>query len=1013
MRSFDRIVQPGDDRVVFGVGAERRAAELLADGGARRVLLVAQGRHRDGADRVAAQLGDRCAGIFDRVTNQVPGDIADAAVAMARELDADWVVAHGGGSAIGVAKAIALELPVKVGAIPTTYAGSERTDIWGVTRDGVKTTGRDARVRPELVIYDPALSATLPQRMSLLSLLNALAHSVEALYAVEATDAARAAAADSVAPIVAALRALGADPSDMPGRSDAAYGAFLAGEALGGASMGLHHKLAHVLGGSYGTAHAATHATLLPHVIGFNIEASERLSAVLRDALGSDDGPGALADLMRGLGLSIALKDLELPRDALDGVVEQTLAKQYANPRPVEAPSLKAMLDDAWHGRRPSVHSGRLDLALAGPHGGLAAATAGAPLAEARAAIIAIHGRGADADGFVHRLQGLVEADGRTAGIAWLAPQAAAKSWYPRGFRAPLADNQPHLDGALAALDAVWRAARARLPADRIRLVGFSQGACLLASWLKSRAATPGGALLFTGAPSPVDGAWAGLDGVPIHIGQSADDPWVPAAAADAAIEGMRAAGARVAVHRRPGAAHTLHDFDTAALRRTWKELTAMTDRPNDDLTYQTGYGNALRSEARPGALPLHQNSPRQAPYGLFAEQINGTGFTVERAQNRRVWLYRLRPAVTDRPFEADPSPPPHYISDFADASMTPEVQRYAPIAVPTKGETDWLDGMQTFAGAGDARIKRGMAIHLFAADRDMDRVFCNIDGDLLLAPEQGRLHVRTELGRLNVAPGEMVVLPRGIRFSIALPDGSTRGFASELYDGHYLLPERGLVGANGLADERHFKAPVAEYEDKTEDTVIVVKQGGRFWRSVAPHSPFDVVAWHGTYAPFKYDIGDFNSLGAVSWDHPDPSILTVLTCPMDTHGRNAVDVAVFVPRWDASQHTFRPPYFHRNSAIEFNAVLRSDRTSGGYPQGAFSFTPYLTPHGVSHFGHAAGVDAKDDPKMTSKNDIWLQFESTYQLGVVPRWLEHPARDDGFLKNFRDYRLGELAGESD
>lgn len=839
----------GPDRVVLAVGAEARAATLLAEVGAERVLLVAQGRHRAGADRVAAQFGGRCVGLFDGVTVQVPGAVADAAVAMARRLDADWVVAHGGGSAVGVAKAVALALDVKVGAIPTTYAGSERTDIWGITRDGQKTTGRDARVRPRLVIYDPALSARLPRRMSLLSLLNALAHSVEALYAVDITESAREAAAESVAPIIAALRAIGADPDDMLGRRDAVYGAFLAGEALGGASMGLHHKLAHVLGGSHGTPHAATHATLLPHVIRFNAPAADDMLALLAEALGDADAPGALADLMSGLGLSIALKDLELPRAALDGIVEATLAKRYANPRPVEAGPLRQMLDDAWHGRRPS-----------------------------------------------------------------------------------------------------------------------------------------------------------------LNMGRSADDPWVPAAAADAAIDALRAAGARVSVHRRPGDVHAIHDFDIAALRRTWKELSEMKDAPSDPLTYQTGYGNALRSEARPGALPLHQNSPREAPYGLFAEQINGTGFTVERAQNRRVWMYRLRPAVTDRPFEAMSSPPPHFVSDFADAVMTPEVQRYRPIAVPTAGQTDWLDGVQTFAGAGDARIKRGMAIHLFAADRDMDRVFCNIDGDLLLAPEQGRLAVRTELGRLNVTPGEVVILPRGIRFSIALPDGATRGFASELYDGHYLLPERGLVGANGLADERHFQAPVADYEDKAEDTELVVKQGGRFWRSVAPHSPFDVVAWHGTYAPFKYDIGDFNSLGAVSWDHPDPSILTLLTCPMDTHGRNAIDVAVFVPRWDASQHTFRPPYFHRNSAIEFNAVLRTDRTGGAYPSGAFSFTPYLTPHGVSHNGHAEGVDASDAPQRTSKNDIWLQFESTYQLGVVSYWLDHPARDGAFLQNFRGYRLGELAG---
>lgn len=442
--------------------------------------------------------------------------------------------------------------------------------------------------------------------------------------------------------------------------------------------------------------------------------------------------------------------------------------------------------------------------------------------------------------------------------------------------------------------------------------------------------------------------------------------------------------------------------------------MTEPNQTPSSTLEYQIGYGSALRSEARPGALPTDQNAPKRAPYGLFAEQINGTGFTVERAHNLRVWLYRLRPAIHDRPFARMTAgeAPPHFSGDFSEAVSTPEVQRYQPLALASGGSTDWLDGVQTFAGAGDPRIRRGMAIHLFTADADMQRVFANIDGDLLLAPEHGRLHIRTELGRLEVGPGEVAILPRGIRFQITLPEGPVRGFASELFDGHYLLPERGLIGANGLADERHFEAPVAEYEDVAEDTVIVVKQGGVFWQTTAPNSPFDVVAWHGSYAPFKYDLRKFMSYGSVSWDHPDPSVLTVLTCPMDgnTHGsgRNAVDVGVFMPRWDPTEHTFRPPYFHRNSAIEFNAVIQTPRTKGAYPSGAFSFTPYLTPHGVSHVGHAAGVKAPDEPRKTSTGDIWLQFESTYSLGVLPRWLGSERRDGEFLQNFTGYAEGEL-----
>ena len=429
----------------------------------------------------------------------------------------------------------------------------------------------------------------------------------------------------------------------------------------------------------------------------------------------------------------------------------------------------------------------------------------------------------------------------------------------------------------------------------------------------------------------------------------------------------------------------------------------------SNEITYLNGFGNTLSSEARPGALPLRQNQPREVPYGLFTEGLNGTGFTVERSQNLKVWMYRLRPAIHSNPFALMDQPPARFVGTFEEAVPTPEHMRFQPIPLPSEDlSIDWLDGMQTFAGAGDPSIKRGMAVHLFAANRDMQRVFSNIDGDLLLAPQHGRLRVRTELGWLEVEPAEIVIIPRGIRFQVHLPDGAVRGFAAELYDGHFQLPERGPVGANGMADERHFEAPVASFENRPEDTEIIVKQGGRFWRTVAPNSPFDVVAWQGRYVPFKYDLRKFNSLGGVSFDHPDPSILTVLTSPMDTHGRNAIDVATFVGRWDATEHTFRPPYYHRNAAIEFNGVIKSTRTDGPYPAGAFSYTPYHTPHGVSAQSHRGATKGDDTPVRLPDESIWLQFESTYVLKVLPWFLEHPSRDQDFLNQFEGFELGEL-----
>jgi len=419
-----------------------------------------------------------------------------------------------------------------------------------------------------------------------------------------------------------------------------------------------------------------------------------------------------------------------------------------------------------------------------------------------------------------------------------------------------------------------------------------------------------------------------------------------------------------------------------------------------------SGFRNQHASEALDGALPRGQNTPRVPPYQLYAEQINGTGFTVDRAHNRRTWLYRLRPAIHPGRYQPLPDPPPGLAADFSQAVPFPEALRFKPIERAPAG-VDLLQGLRTFAGAGDPAIKRGMAIHLFAASADMERSFCDIDGDLLLTPWEGTLRVQTELGVLVVQPGQILLLPRGIRWRATLPDGPVRGFAAELFDAHFELPERGPLGANGLADERHFKAPVAAFEDDPTPHEIVVKQGGQLWRTTQPHSPYDVVAWHGNYLPFAYDLMDFQSFGSVSWDHPDPSILTVLTCPMDAHGRNAIDVGVFRGRWDVTEHTFRPPYLHRNSAIEFNAVLRSASTDGPYPTGAFSFTPYLTPHGVPphHYQRAfdQGNDAPDQPHRLSDESLWLQVESTYALKVLPTWLDDDSRDTAFLDAFADY----------
>lgn len=991
------------ERIIFGAGAASAMAPALVEAGAERVLLIAQARHREGPDRIAEMLGDRCVGIFTDIAPQVPIEVAVAARDEARRKGADWVLAHGGGTAIGVAKAVALTEDVKVAAVPTTYAGSERTNIYGLTEDGIKTTGREARVKPRLVVYDPELTRGLPLRLSQESLLNAMAHSVEALYDPDAPDDIKQAAEDSLAPLFEALRALARDPCDLSARSDATYGAYLAGTALHGAQMALHHKLCHTLGGSFGTPHAATHAAVLPYALHFNAPAAHGAIRRIAHALGVSDPPAALWDVAKDLGLRVSLRELGLAVEDVPKAAQLAAQKRYANPRSFDEPQLETLLMSAYLGRRPSLEVRHLPLEVDGVHA-LPYAHRGVPLERAETVVIAVHGRGSSADAFLQRL---ASSPRNGAGLAWVAPQAHDNSWYPKGFREPIEDNQPHYDHAVAALDALYAEVTEHVPPTRVVLTGFSQGACLLASWLRQSEHEAGAVVIMSGASGPVEGSYAQLAGIPVSLLGNVEDAWIPSEARRETIALLREAGVDLDVTLRPGGAHAIQPDDLMALSRAVERAMNM-----DDLEYQAGFANNMSSEAKAGALPRHQNAPRQVPYGLYAEQINGTGFTVERALNRRVWLYRLRPQIHHRPYE--PYPHPTFTGRFEQGVVTPEVMRFKPYPIP-EAPTDFIAGLRTFAGGGDPNLKRGMAVHLFVANTDMDAAFVDLDGDLLIAPSQGHLRLQTELGWLSVSPGELAVVPRGIKFRVIITAGPIRGYMAELFEGHFVLPERGPIGANGLADERHFFAPVAAYENQKRDYPVIAKQGGHLHQTVQPHSPFDVVAWHGNYTPYKYDLTNFNSLGSVSFDHPDPSILTVLTAPSDTHGRSAIDVAVFQKRHDVTQHTFRPPFFHRNSAIEFNGVVRSPAKHGPWQAGAFSYTPYLTPHGVSPHTveHTVGsTDAEADrPEVLSPNSIWIQFESTYQLAVMPWNLDDEARETEYLDTFQDYPEGELAKE--
>lgn len=376
--------------------------------------------------------------------------------------------------------------------------------------------------------------------------------------------------------------------------------------------------------------------------------------------------------------------------------------------------------------------------------------------------------------------------------------------------------------------------------------------------------------------------------------------------------------------------------------------MSTKTESPKTTgVTYQSGFGNEFATEAAPGALPQGQNSPQKAPFGLYTEQISGTPFTAPRAVNRRSWLYRIRPSVAHSPFQPMESGLLRS-TPFDEVPAPPNQLRWQPLPIPAK-PADFIDGLITMAGNGDALTHTGVAIHIYAANRSMtDRFFFNADGELLIVPQLGRLLLRTEMGILEVAPGEIAVIQRGIKFRAELPDGEARGYVCENYGALFRLPDLGPIGANGLANPRDFQAPAAAYEDRGGKFVTVAKFQGRLWSATMDHSPLDVVAWHGNYAPYKYDLARFNCINTVSFDHPDPSIYTVLTAPSEIPGSANVDFAIFPPRWLVAEHTFRPPWFHRNFMSEFMGLIHGeyDAKAEGFVPGGASLHNCMAGHG-------------------------------------------------------------------
>jgi homogentisate 1,2-dioxygenase len=396
------------------------------------------------------------------------------------------------------------------------------------------------------------------------------------------------------------------------------------------------------------------------------------------------------------------------------------------------------------------------------------------------------------------------------------------------------------------------------------------------------------------------------------------------------------------------------------------------------DISYQPGLGNEFATESIAGTLPQGQNSPQQVAHGLYAEQLSGTAFTAPRAENKRSWLYRIWPSVLHKPFKKISN---GFIctAPYHDAPASPNQLRWDPFALPKK-TTDFIDGLMTVALNGNAELHTGCAVHVYAANQSMtERFFYNADGEMLIVPQLSALLLHTEMGIVDVAPGEIAVIPRGVRFRVELLDKLARGYVCENYGAFLRLPELGPIGANGLANARDFLTPVAAFEDRQGKFELVAKFSGNLWRADIGHSPLDVVAWHGNYAPYKYDLATFNAMGSVSFDHTDPSIFTVLTSPSGTLGTANLDFVIFPPRWSVAEHTFRPPWFHRNVMSEFMGLIHGayDAKAEGFLPGGASLHNCMSGHGpdAETFAKAARADLK--PQKIS-DTLAFMFESRY-----------------------------------
>ena len=937
---------------------------LLTRANSRRILLLTGESQRHVA-RIRALLAGFEVEVYAGARRHVPEAVLGEARQKLDAFGADTIVALGGGSAIGLGKALRLARDVRFVAIPTTYAGSEMTNIYGTTAGGTKTTGRDPKVRPDAVIHEVELTLGMPKALTVTSLMNALAHPIGTLGTGSLQGEAREQAFDAIGILYGAIEALVRAPDDRRARAGALRGAALAARALESGTPGLHHKLAHRLGGRFDLDHAGLHSVLLPHSLHrLRGEAPDVVDEIGR-RLAVPDLEGSLFDFLVRAGAGVSLRALGVTFDGLRGLLAEATSSDLP----------RDLLSAAFHGRRPSVGTRFEDWGL--PE--LVSVTR-ARLEDAPRVVVCLHGRGAAADGILGRA---VEIVGNDPTVCVVAPQAPDNVWYSAKYTAPRAEIGPQLASALDQVATVLRIATERSAPEKVVMFGFSQGGCLAIESLL-RGSRPAALVALSGAiigpPEERPRPGAGLAGTPVLLGAQEEDPWNTRARIEETAQLLAGAGCAVTVEMLPGNAHALHVRHRILARQILSGKPAPVPAG--------GYGNVHESETLPGALPRDRNSPRHGAYGLYPEQINGTGFVAPRQDNRRTWMYRIRPAAQQGPF----APLPHATlkSDFADQPPEPNLVGWNPQPLPDAGTpTDFVDGLATVGGAGSPRLRRGFAVHVYAANRGMEeRASTDADGDLLISAGGGRPHVddRARRARGGAGSGRDPPPRPALQRAAAGTNGARlrrRGLRPSLRAARTRSDRRQRVGrrpplprARRLA--RGSIVPGLPHHRQARRRALRGRAGllavrrGRVARQSLPVRLRPRVVFTGGQHPHRSrrSLGSQRPVRAARRSGEPHARPGRVPAPLGRH-RGDLPPAVLSSQRD-----------HR-----VNGIIRDTVTPGSpFVPGGLFVTPSLTPHGVvasSVERHLALDDAHANrPQRSPDSSLWFQFETALPFSL-------------------------------